>query len=288
MTHPIIDKEIVSSYLKPMKPIDTGLSPKQSDAKDIRAVLFDIYGTLFISGSGDIGVAKDNSQKILGFENLIKKFSVEGSGEDLPDRFFSKIKKTHEELKGQGIDFPEVNVDRIWMELLGFDKIESARAFAVEFELIINPVYPMPHAKQVLETLQKENICMGIISNAQFFTPYLFEWFLEKKPAELGFHQELIIYSYQHNYAKPSRFLFTHASDKLADMGIPVESALYIGNDMLNDIYAAKSVGFSTALFAGDKRSLRMREDDSRCRTAPDFIVTDLIQLINFLPRVCK
>jgi len=279
-----IDIEFFRQYIKPLKPIKTHLSAKRSDAKNIRAIVFDIYGTMFISGSGDIGVAKNDSIKITGLENLMKKFSVTGSADNLLNGFFLKIKKMHEKLKNQSIDFPEVNVDRIWMELLDIDEVESARAFAVEFEMIINPVYPMPNLKQLIDTLKTKNICMGIVSNAQFFTPYLFEWFLKKKPEELGFHPELIFYSYQYDCAKPSRFLFKLAADKLTSMGIPVDSALYLGNDMLNDIYAAGNEGFLTALFAGDKRSLRMREDDPRCRNIkPDFIVTDLIQLIDFL-----
>ncbi len=279
-----IDVEFFRQYIKPLKPITTHLSTKGSEAKNIRAIVFDIYGTMFISGSGDCGVAKNDSLKVTGLENLMKKFSVTGSADNLLNGFFSKIKKTHEKLKNQGIDFPEVNVDRIWMELLDIDEVESARAFAVEFELIVNPVYPMPNLKQLIDALKIKNVCMGIVSNAQFFTPYLFEWFLKKKPEELGFHPELIFYSYQYDCAKPSRFLFKLAADKLATIGIPVGSALYLGNDMLNDIYAAGNEGFLTALFAGDKRSLRMREDDLRCRDIePDFIVTDLIQLIDYI-----
>ena len=57
-----------------------------------------------------------------------------------------------------------------------------------------------------------------------------------------------------------------------------------MGNDMLNDILPARSVGFRTALFAGDKRSLRLRRDDPRCNNLkPDMILTDLIQLVGLL-----
>ncbi|MBW2218582.1 MAG: HAD family hydrolase [Deltaproteobacteria bacterium] len=284
-----IDVEFFRQYIKPLKPITTHLSAKGSDAEDIRAIVFDIYGTMFISGSGDIGsgdngVVKNDSIKTTGLEKLMKKFFITGSADSLLNGLSSKIKKTHEKLKNQGIDFPEVNIDRIWMELLDIDEVESARAFAIEFELIVNPVYPMPHLKQLIDALRTKNVCMGIVSNAQFFTPYLFEWFLGKRPVELGFHSELILYSYQYDCAKPSRFLFKLAADKLTSMGIPVGSALYIGNDMLNDIYAAGNEGFLTALFAGDKRSLRMRKDDMRCQNIePDFIVTDLIQILDFL-----
>ena len=53
---------------------------------------------------------------------------------------------------------------------------------------------------------------------------------------------------------------------------------------MLNDIFPAQKVGFKTALFAGDQRSLRLRADDPRCRElTPDLVVTDLGQLIGLI-----
>ena len=46
----------------------------------------------------------------------------------------------------------------------------------------------------------------------------------------------------------------------LGKNGVAPGEVLYVGNDMLNDVYAAGQVGFRTALFAGDQRSLRMRQ----------------------------
>jgi putative hydrolase of the HAD superfamily len=75
--------------------------------------------------------------------------------------------------------------------------------------------------------------------------------------------------------------MFKRAAEELSGIGIPVAATLYVGNDMLNDIRPASAVGFKTALFAGDGRSLRLRESDDRCRgRSPDLIVTDLRQLI--------
>ena len=49
---------------------------------------------------------------------------------------------------------------------------------------------------------------------------------------------------------------------------------------MLNDVLPAKQVGFRTALFAGDRRSLRQREDDLRVsKIVPDLVLTELGQL---------
>jgi len=65
--------------------------------------------------------------------------------------------------------------------------------------------------------------------------------------------------------------------------GINPQQPLYVGNDMLKDIWPAARLGCKTALFAGDRRSLRLREDDERCRELePDLVVDDLSQLAQF------
>jgi len=179
-------------------------------------------------------------------------------------------------LKKKGRDFPEVEIDRIWMRVLKKKEISTVRAFAVEFELIVNPVYPMPHLEKMLSVCKKQNIVMGIISNAQFYTPYLFDWFFDSTLEDLGFHPDLIFYSYNVGYAKPSPFMFQLAAEKLKGMSISALSTLYIGNDMLNDIYPAKKTGFKTGLFAGDARSLKLRKNDPRCKDiSADLIITD-------------
>ena len=63
--------------------------------------------------------------------------------------------------------------------------------------------------------------------------------------------------------------------------GMMSEETLYVGNDMLNDVWTASQCGLRTALFAGDQRSLRMRGDDPRCADLePDVIITKLSQLL--------
>ena len=53
---------------------------------------------------------------------------------------------------------------------------------------------------------------------------------------------------------------------------------------MLNDIWTASQAGLKTALFAGDQRSLRLRETDDRCQgLEPDVVITELNQLVHIL-----
>jgi len=247
-------------------------------------VLFDIYGTLFISGSGDIGIARKESQHIQNLKNLLDRFQIKKKPRIVLKSFFSAIDMEHQRLRKEGVNFPEVEIDRVWSRVLEIKEHDTARAFAMEYELIVNPVYPMPNLEKMLSGCKKSKVLMGIISNAQFFTPYLFNWFLASKPEGLGFKSDLIYYSYQSGHAKPSLIMFESAAKNLRGIDISGHSVLYIGNDMLNDIYPAKMVGFKTALFAGDARSLRLRETHPECQNiSPDLVITDLVQLLKYI-----
>ena len=276
-----IPKSAIEGRIRRLKPVPTTLPPTGNIRPDIRCMLFDIYGTLFISASGDIGLARQNSPQLAEIRALLEKYQVQLSPRDLLDQFHAAIQDRHAELHARGIEFPEVKIDWIWQRVLQLADLRGARRFATEFEFIANPVYPMPNLPELLQTVREQNILMGIISNAQFYTPLLFEWFLDSDTMALGFSSELIFYSYKFEMAKPSAALFQMAGEKLARIGISHEAVLYVGNDMLNDIYPAARAGFQTALFAGDKRSLRLRPDDPRCSDLkPDLVLTDLSQLI--------
>jgi len=280
----MMTKTLISEHIRPLVPIPTALQRKGTLDGKIECVLFDIYGTLFISGSGDISLTKDTPPKTAKLDKLLHKFRINLTPEKLLEHFFSKIEKTHGILKKNGIDYPEVRIDRIWTQVLENNDADQVRAFALEFELILNPVYPMPHLAALLSGLRERKLWMGMISNAQFYTPYLFQWFLDANHEALGFCTDLVFFSYQFGYAKPSPFLFNLAASKLKEKGIMEHAVLYVGNDMLNDIYPAEKVGFKTALFAGDSRSLRLRKDEPKCKhLSADIVITDLIQLLDYL-----
>jgi putative hydrolase of the HAD superfamily len=276
--------ELIADYLAPMSPLPTSLRPGGSLSGKIQCVLFDIYGTLFISASGDIHTAAKSSPRTDQLEHLPRKYDVGKTPQVLVAELHDAIKAKHRRLKDSGIDYPEVRIDEIWQPILGIDDMRRVRKFAIEYELIVNPVYPMPHLETLLAACRQTNLAMGIISNAQFFTPLLFEWFLDARMKQLGFDSELVFLSYQLGYAKPSAVPFKMAASAINAKGFDTNAALFVGNDMLNDIYPAQRLGFQTALFAGDARSLRLRTDESRCSNlSADLILTDLGQLIGHL-----
>jgi putative hydrolase of the HAD superfamily len=267
----------------PLEPLAVSLSPEWEALvssvlpKEIRAILFDLYGTLFISGAGDIAVTPETAPAA-----PAASFPGEGepSLEKLTAFFREAVKRRHEGLRAAGNAWPEVVVEEIWATYQGPlpEKwgTPQPRNLALRFELAVNPVYPMPGSLEALRMLQSRGLVLGILSNAQFFSPLLFDAFFDASPEELGFDPELLIYSYLEGEAKPSPRLFTKARDILARRGIAANETLFIGNDMRNDIVPAADVGFKTALFAGDRRSLRLREDDSSCGGKPSLVLKDL------------
>jgi putative hydrolase of the HAD superfamily len=271
--------------ITPMSPIPTGLLPQGVLSHKVEAVLFDIYGTLFISGSGNIGIAEKNSENAYKLNPLFQKFSIKDPVENVLKNYFNEIEKAHALLRSKGVDFPEIRIEEIWKTVLGKNNMENIHDFSIEYEMCMNPVFPMPNVLETLDYCRDKNVWMGIISNAQFYTPRLFNIFFSADLDSLGFDRDLTFFSYQSGYAKPSSFLFQQAVLRLAQNKISPESVIYVGNDMLNDIYPAQKAGFQTALFAGDKRSLRLRNDDPRCKNLkPDLVITDLIQLLNYIP----
>lgn len=284
--------EVVRRHARPLLPIPTDTVPKCALLNGIRAVIFDIYGTLVISASGDISLA-ENDQRA---EPLREALAVAGIGNlpdglDLPARFHAAIHKARAVKNSAGITYPEIDIRDVWHTFLEGLRCEGDIDFsmpdtharellAIDYECRVNPVWPMPHLAEILQWLGKSGLILGIVSNAQFYTHSLFPTFLDKPREELGFTEDCCLFSYRAGEGKPSITLFQQLIQGLTAHGILPSEALYVGNDLRNDVWPAAAVGLRTVLFAGDARSLRWRVGDPDVKEVePDRIITDLLQL---------
>ena len=272
----------------PLDPIPTGTTLNLAVLDGIETILFDIYGTLLVSGSGDVGTAAATDSA----EALIQSLIISGyegdherAGELGPELLHAEIKHWHDTARESGTDFPEVEISRVWKKVIErFQTLELLKPdddpqrierLAVEYECRVNPVWPMPGALQTIENLKARGFRLGIVSNAQFYTPLIIEALFDKPLEALGFEKELCVFSYKELKAKPAVELF-----QALETAVDWSKTLYVGNDMLNDVWTASQVGCRTCLFAGDQRSLRLREKDKRCKKlAPDAIVDNLHQI---------
>ncbi len=283
----MMDKSWIAPYIRPLAPRPTGLIPSGGMRRSPKALLFDIYGTLFISGSGGIGARSAEAFSKDDLEALLARYAIPGPARLLTADLQQAIRRAHARLRGKGVDFPEIDIRRIWHGLLPDLNPERIERFAVEYEMITNPVYPMPCLADLLAAAKARNLALGIISNAQFYTSHLFPWFLGRDLAQLGVDPELVQLSFQSGHAKPSPVMFQALGRELRARGISNAEVLYVGNDMENDMRPAGAVGFQTALFAGDRRSLRLRgaSPESPIRGV-DLVVSDLGQLMGHLTAI--
>jgi putative hydrolase of the HAD superfamily len=284
----------IQSSSEELCPLPTAEQPDLRPMEGIRAVLFDVYGTLFVSGSGDISLAQNENR------NPALMAALQHAGFSLVDReapfaqlLYKAIETFRASLIQKGTTYPEVCIQTVWKSFLhqaeqhGWLRLTGDLDLAiVDYECRVNPCWPMPDAGSVLKDLQKAGFALGIISNAQFYTPLLFCALLGQTTDEIGFEPDLSVWSYRELMGKPSTELFEIAKTSLAKRGISESETLFIGNDMRNDIWPAYLVGFKTALFAGDGRSLRLREDHpDASRVRPDLVLTNLRQLTAALIR---
>ncbi|WP_269523367.1 HAD family hydrolase [Coraliomargarita parva] len=265
--------------------------------KGIRAVVFDIYGTLFSSGVGDISLATEQNR------DAALKRTLSDNGYELADKSTSvrfddqlhHIIKCHQQLRRDGgIQYPEVEIRSVWQELieslLGEGLISCASpkdssSLAIDYESRVNPTQPMPGLSNCLAGLKDKGMILSIISNAQFYTPLLFETYLDKTLKALGFCTACAVWSYKELEGKPSQALYRLSAKRIKEHhDIAPEEVLYVGNDMRNDIWPAQAIGYQTALFAGDRLSLRRRTDDIDCgELQPDLEITSLMQILDCL-----
>jgi putative hydrolase of the HAD superfamily len=288
----------IHALTSPLAPLPTAQAPSIEPLAGIRAVLFDIYGTLVISGCGDIGLtAKQATRARTNRDNPFRLAlgSAEVDAGTLPDDFdgaaalLEVIGSHHARSRARGIDYPEVDILAVWEELLSELGISAdartTRRIAVEYEFRSNAVWPMPGLSRLIAELKQRGLVLGIVSNAQFYTPLMLAAFLDHDIATSGFDPRCCIWSYRHLVGKPSTQVYGAALAALHQHhDVSPEQVLYVGNDLRNDIWPASRLGCRTALFAGDARSLRLRQDDARLRDLwPNCVLTTLAQVTESL-----
>lgn len=264
---------------RPLAPMPTGLSPRLVPMTGLRAALFDVYGTLLCSASGDVDAAP-GMPEAEAMRAALKAAGIAVTAsepETLAARLHAEIAREHARLRDQGVAWPEVRIEECWARLL--PRVTNIHDVAVEFEARMNPVWPLPGVRRAFEAVRSHGLLRGIVSNAQFYTPLtlaafdVFSWPEEWPP-------DLCLWSFDLRRGKPDPSLFLQARRALDARGIRPRETLFIGNDLAKDIRPAHSAGFRTALYAGDARSLRLH--DGRPEEA-EIVLTDWSQLPDVL-----
>ena len=185
------------------------------------------------------------------------------------------ISHQHAAALARGNANPEISIEHVWAKLFPGRPEAELREAIVEYEAATHPVWPMPGCRRLLFTLARLGVVLGIISNAQFYTPVFLRALLGVGLEDLGFAPDLCLYSCDYGVAKPDAALFRLARERLRRAGLREEQAIMVGNDRLNDIEPASRSGFMTVLAALDRRSYGSAPD-GHTSVQPDAVIRHL------------
>lgn len=293
----------IREHCSPMEPIDSGVKKRLKTLSDIRCVAFDFYGTMFLSGTGDLGMNGEGDRYARRARHALAGAGIEGgekaeryppgTGRRAIELFESELEEFREKRRREGIKHPEPDIARVWRKVLEVlheegrirtaPEADTARLFTLEFEFQVNEVWPAPDLDAVLAELRGERE-LGIISNSQFYSPLTFEALTGKSPVQVGFAPSLILWSYQEGIKKPSLDFYRLFTRKLPEYNCEPGQVLYVGNDIQKDIAPARKLGMKTALYAGDRRSIRHEKGEAEKEPfRADLVITDLTQLLSCL-----
>jgi putative hydrolase of the HAD superfamily len=294
-----------------LTPIDY---PSKTDhLVDIRAVICDVYGTLvnywrpeFADALQKELVLRHSFRIVADTFGMTLSLKAVNPAEDpektLSDFYHGLIALRHDQAKNKGIPHPEILIEEVWELILTILKRhgyvpprncdENIRDFSrkiawfYNYQALGRQLYP--GVVETLVALKNKNIVIGLLSNAQFYTPIDLTLMLRDQGEgkfddifEL-FDTDLSFLSYEYLVAKPDQLLFRKLYDALYEYQILPEQTVYIGNDLSTDIVPAQQAGMKTALFTGDKNSAFINDDGG---VLPDITFsnwTDLIDRISF------
>lgn len=274
---------------------------------NINAVLFDVYGTIIKGKSNSIADLEKDKQGTKAFHNTLKEFKFQNSlkeigrekypAELLKKLYLEEIKKYHTVKRKNGIKYPEVKIERIWNSIInllmrnGYNYNKKIFGNPNEFSLKVSYFHQYANeghdfyknAFYVLKNLKNCGVKLGLVSNAQFYTPINLEIELRKQSKnKIGlydiFDKDLISFSYKVGQGKPSIKIFEKILKNLKKKKIKESNTVFIGNDANKDIEPSKNVGFKTVLFSGDKDTLR-----PNAKIKPDAIIKDWLQLLKII-----
>ncbi len=228
---------------------------------NIRAVIFDVYGTLLELGPAPAD-AGDRWRRL--FAELLQGEARLGQLEF--SLATSRIIARHHDLaRSRGIPWPEVFWPAVVREVLP----ELAQLAPHQQEEFLfrqmqtgHQVRLTEETAAVLRWLKDRNCRMGIASNAQAYT--LRE--VELSLAEHGisceiFERDLCFWSFEHGFSKPDPHVFQILTTRLAAQGIAASEILMVGDRSDNDIMPARAHGWRTWLLgaAGDGNWARLQ-----------------------------
>lgn len=245
----------------------------QTSGVDIRAIAFDVNGTLI-----EIWTEDHMEEIFRAVGHFLTYQGINLRRGQVRDRYFELMK---EQQRTSAEADPEFDAVAIWRQIVEENRSDYTDTLSTEkleqLPVVLAEMYRgisrrklklYPFVSEMLDALHGR-IPMGIVTDAQ--SAY----------ARAELHQtgilsyfDPIIVSGDYGYRKPDGRLFELVIDAL---GVPADDILYVGNDMHRDIYGARQAGMQTLMFDSDQGTKEYQD----CR--PDHRITDYRDLLSLV-----
>jgi 2-haloalkanoic acid dehalogenase type II len=220
----------------------------------IRAITFDVYGTLLEDARGPLMEVCGEIVQDLGLRLRPDEFLSLWE-----ERFYRLLERAFMRMEEANL----VSLESLFQDL----RIEAdASRYVMKVVEGWGRRGAYPEVRRVLEALSGWR--MALVTNAD-------EEFLRRALEDNGLRFERVITSEAMEAYKPDPRLFQAAAREL---GCPETEVLHVGDSLLEDVAGAKSVGMKAAWVN------RPGRDASGSSPRPDFIVGDLEDLLRILP----
>ena len=286
-------------------------TPYLAPLTGIKAVTWNVYGTLLTISDGQLLLQHPQAIRMqVAMEKTIHEFNMWSSMTRRPgepwEYFLPKYNSAVEDarlaggcLKG---DFPEVNSALVWGKLLEMlsqkdyaydenlygDWDELAEKVSFFFQLCLQGIQGATSALRVVKEIAAAGLQQGLLAESQPFTLAQLLQGLEGQgrlpPLSEVFAPGCLVLTHELGVRKPSVSLFRHSRERFAELNVEPEQILYVSSRLADDLAVAKQFGFRTALFAGDKLSLKASAAECKDPALkPDRLLTKLDQIRGLL-----
>ena len=272
----------------------------------IRAVLWDVYGTLLRVSDGRFTLFPDEEDRLqIALDKTIHEFNMWNHMYRKPGPpwqsmigLYKSIIERQSMLGAPRGDVTEVNLVETWRaiierlfekeyhfdEALYGDLDEYSEKVAYFFHCCLQATEARTGAVQAMTDIAGNAMLQGFLADGQSFTLVQTLRALSLQgplpPLYELFRPQTIILSHKLGVKKPSRSLFTVAVDQLRTLGIQAQEILHLSCRLTTDLIPARAAGMKSALLVAEKSGLEV--DPALLKdpaTKPDRLLTDLSQL---------
>ncbi|MER3417230.1 MAG: HAD family hydrolase [Gemmataceae bacterium] len=272
----------------------------------VRIVLWNVYGTLLRISLGEL-VLEHPQEFVMStaLEKTAQEFRMWPAmtrRPGLPGEYLRLMyKNALAELQfqpGNQERYPEILADKIWTQIVKklmhneytFDVEfygsldEYCRKIAYFFHQSLQAVGPYSGMDRALTYVHDHLDGQGLLADGQCFSVVQlareFRRLDPNRSLEEVCPRMWHFWSWEQRARKPSERLFREAVRRLQANGYEPWHVLHVGSSIERDVLPARKLGMHTALFAGDKTSLRATKEQLKDRASrPDVLLTELNQI---------